>query len=69
MPSLRFFPPIKLACLLVLLHYVGAYMRMPLLPLYARAGGASTGQVGLLMGAFTVVAATSEGAFHLVSRS
>ncbi len=34
-------------------------MRMPLLPLYARAGGASTGQVGLLMAAFTLVAAAS----------
>lgn len=59
MPSVRFLPPVGLACLVVFLHYVGAYMRMPLLPLYARAGGASTAQVGLLMGAFTVVAAFS----------
>jgi DHA1 family multidrug resistance protein-like MFS transporter len=55
----RLLSPVGLACLVVFLHYVGAYMRMPLLPLYARAGGASTGQVGLLMGAFTVVAAVS----------
>jgi MFS family permease len=59
MLSLPFLPPVGLACLVVFLHYVGAYMRMPLLPLYARAGGASTTQVGLLMGAFTVVAAVS----------
>jgi MFS family permease len=59
MLSLRSLPPVGLACLVVFLHYVGAYMRMPLLPLYARAGGASTAQVGLLMGAFTVVAAAS----------
>jgi len=52
-------PPVGMACLVVFLHYVGAYMRMPLLPLYAYAGGASTGQVGLLMGAFTIVAAIS----------
>jgi MFS family permease len=51
--------PVGLACLVVFLQYVGAYMRMPLLPLYARAGGAGTGQVGLLMGTFMVVAAIS----------
>lgn len=56
---LRVLPPVGLACLVVFLHYVGAYMRMPLLPLYARAGGAGTGEIGLLMGAFTVVAAVS----------
>jgi DHA1 family multidrug resistance protein-like MFS transporter len=59
MRSFPFLSPVGLACLVVFLHYVGAYMRMPLLPLYARAGGASTAQVGLLMGAFTVVAALS----------
>ena len=48
-----------MACLVILLHYVGAYMRMPLLPLYARTGGAGPGQVGLLLGAFSVVAAAS----------
>ncbi len=59
MGSPRPLSPVGSACLVVFFHYVGAYMRMPLLPLYARAGGASTGQVGLLMGAFTVVAAAS----------
>jgi len=59
MPFFPLLSPIGLACLVVFLHYVGAYMRMPLLPLYARAGGATTGRIGLLMGAFTVVAAAS----------
>ncbi len=59
MSSWRRLSPVGLACLVVFLQYVGAYMRMPLLPLYARAGGAGTGQVGLLMGSFMVVAAAS----------
>ena len=58
-PPFRLLSPVGLACLIVFLHYVGAYMRMPLLPLYARAGGAGTGQVGLMMGAFMVVAAAT----------
>lgn len=58
-PPFRLLSPVGLACLIVFLHYVGAYMRMPLLPLYARAGGAGTGQVGLMMGTFMVVAAAS----------
>ncbi len=58
-PPFRLVSPVGLACLIVFLHYVGAYMRMPLLPLYARAGGAGTGQVGLMMGAFMVVAAAT----------
>jgi len=58
-PAFRLLSPVGLACLVVFLHYVGAYMRMPLLPLYASAGGAGTGQVGLLIGTFMVVAAAS----------
>ena len=58
-PPFRLLSPVGLACLIVFLHYVGAYMRMPLLPLYARAGGAGAGQVGLMMGAFMVVAAAT----------
>jgi len=52
-------PPVAVACLVVFLHYLGAYMRMPLLPLYARDGGARAGEIGLLMGAFTIVAAVN----------
>jgi MFS family permease len=55
----RLLSPVGLACTVVFLHYVGAYMRMPLLPLYASEGGAGTGQVGLLMGTFMLVAAAS----------
>ncbi|HET8575577.1 MAG TPA: MFS transporter, partial [Methylomirabilota bacterium] len=48
-----------LACLLTLLHYTGAYMRVPVLPLYANAHGATPTDVGLIMGASMVVAALS----------
>ncbi len=55
----RLLSPVGLACLVVFFHYVGAYMRMPLLSLYASEGGAGTAQVGLLMGTFMLVAAAS----------
>ena len=56
-----------LACLLTLLHYTGAYMRVPVLPLYATAHGASPAAVGLIMGAHMVVAAISAIPFGLAS--
>lgn len=56
-----------LACLLTLLHYTGAYMRVPVLPLYATAHGATPTQVGLIMGAHMVVAAISAIPFGLAS--
>src|SRR3972149_2071249 len=56
-----------LACLLTLLHYTGAYMRVPVLPLYATAHGATPTQVGLVMGAHMVVAAISAIPFGLAS--
>jgi len=56
-----------LVCLLTLLHYTGAYMRVPVLPLYATAHGATPTQVGLVMGAHMVVAAISAIPFGLAS--
>jgi len=41
------------------LHYVGAYMRVPVMPLYANAFGASATDVGLIIGAHMMVAALS----------
>ena len=56
-----------LACLLTLFHYTGAYMRVPVLPLYATAHGASPASVGLIMGAHMVVAALSAIPFGVAS--
>lgn len=56
-----------LACLLTLLHYTGAYMRVPVLPLYASAHGATPADVGLIVGAHMVVAALSAIAFGVAS--
>lgn len=56
-----------LACLLTLFHYTGAYMRVPVLPLYATAHGASPAAVGLIMGAHMVVAALSAIPFGVAS--
>ena len=58
---------LRLACLLTLLHYTGAFMRVPVLPLYASAHGASPTDVGLITGAQMVVAAASASCWRLVS--
>lgn len=47
------------ACLVTLLHYLGVYMRVPILPLYATAVGASVADVGVIVGAHMTVAALS----------
>lgn len=56
-----------LACLLTLLHYTGAYMRVPVLPLYATAHGATPTDVGLIMGASMGVAAVTAIPFGVAS--
>lgn len=60
-------PLLALACLLTLLHYTGAHMRVPLLPLYASAHGASPADVGLIVGSHMTVAALSAIPFGLAS--
>ena len=40
--------PILVACMLTLVLYLGAYMRLPLVPLFARDLGASTVDVGMI---------------------
>jgi len=50
-------PPLAVVCLLTFLHYVGAQMRGPVLPLYAAAHGASATGVGLIIAAHMMVAA------------
>ncbi len=48
---------LPVACVVTFLHYVGAYMRVPVMPLYASAFGASATDVGLIIGAHMMVAA------------
>jgi MFS family permease len=49
--------PLAVVCLLTFLHYVGAQMRGPVLPLYAAAHGATATGVGLIIAAHMMVAA------------
>src|SRR5574341_2262373 len=58
---------LALACLATLLHYTGAYMRVPVLPLYATAHGATPAHVGIIMGASMAVAAVTAIPFGFAS--
>jgi predicted MFS family arabinose efflux permease len=49
--------PLAVVCMLTFLHYVGAQMRGPVLPLYAAAHGASATGVGAIVAAHMMVAA------------
>jgi len=48
--------PLLVACCLTLVQYLGAYMRLPLVPLFARRLGASTVEVGMINAAFMLAA-------------
>jgi DHA1 family multidrug resistance protein-like MFS transporter len=52
---------------ITLVHYTGAYMRVPLLPLYARAHGASPTEVGGIVAAHMGLAALAAVPFGLAS--
>ena len=54
MPSI-----LVLVCILTFVHYTGAQMRGPILPLYAAAHGVSPTAVGLIVGAHMAVAAVA----------
>jgi predicted MFS family arabinose efflux permease len=49
--------PLAVVCVLTFLHYVGAQMRGPVLPLYAAAHGATATGVGVIVAAHMMVAA------------
>lgn len=49
--------PLAFASILTLLMYVGIFMRIPIVPLYAKSLGASTLEVGLIAFSFMIVAA------------
>jgi DHA1 family multidrug resistance protein-like MFS transporter len=55
-PSYRFL--LFICCIAVLGCYFGTYMRLPIVPLYARSLGADTVQVGLINAAFLFTAGT-----------
>jgi len=48
--------PILIACALTFVLYLGAYMRLPLVPLFARGLGASTFHVGIIHAGFMLAA-------------
>src|SRR5574341_409577 len=50
---------LQVACVVCFLQFVGAYMRIPIVPLFARSEGATTTQVGMIVGLFMLVAAVS----------
>lgn len=49
--------PLAFASILTLLVYVGIFMRIPIVPLYAKSLGASTVEVGLIAFSFMIIAA------------
>ena len=49
--------PLAVVCVLTFLHYVGAQMRSPVLPLYAAAHGATATGVGAIVAAHMMIAA------------
>ena len=59
--------PILVACALTFVLYLGAYMRLPLVPLFARELGASTFQVGMINSGFMLAAALLSLPLGLVS--
>ena len=59
--------PILVACALTFVLYLGAYMRLPLVPLFAQGLGASTFQVGMINAVFMLAATLLSVPLGLVS--
>jgi MFS family permease len=59
--------PVLVACALTFVLYLGAYMRLPLVPLFASDLGATTVQVGMINACFMVAAAILSLPLGLVS--
>ena len=59
--------PVLVACLLSFILYLGSYMRLPLVPLFASDLGATTVQVGMINAGFMVAAALLSLPLGLVS--
>ncbi len=68
MPILGSVPgPVLIACGLTFVLYIGAYIRLPLVPLFASELGASTVQVGMINAGFMLAAALLSVPLGLVS--
>ena len=68
MPLLGSVPgPVLIACALSFVLYIGAYIRIPLVPLFASELGASTVQVGMINAGFMLAAALLSVPLGLVS--
>ncbi len=59
--------PVLVACALTFVLYIGAYIRLPLVPLFASELGASTVQVGMINAGFMLAAALLSVPLGLVS--
>lgn len=59
--------PVLIACALTFVLYIGAYIRLPLVPLFASGIGASTVQVGMINAGFMLAAALLSVPLGLVS--
>src|SRR5512145_298352 len=68
MPVLSAVPaPVLMACALTFVLYIGTYIRLPLVPLFASGLGASTVQVGMINAGFMLAAALLSVPLGLVS--
>lgn len=54
---MRALPPVLVVCLLTFVHFVGAQMRGPVMPLYAAAHGATATAIGFIVAAHMAAAA------------
>ncbi len=59
--------PVLIACALTFVLYIGAYIRLPLVPLFASGIGATTVQVGMINAGFMLAAAALSVPLGLVS--
>ena len=50
---------LQVACVVCFLQFVGAYMRIPIVPLFARGEGATAAEVGLIVGLFMLLSDSS----------
>lgn len=55
--KIKFLTPLQLACALALFNFTGTFMRLPIIPLFAKSAGASTEEVGIIVSLFFIVAA------------
>ncbi len=55
--KIKFLSPLQLVCILALFNFTGTFMRLPIIPLFAKSAGASTFEVGIIVAVFFIIAA------------